>query len=112
MPRIPTFIFMGSKESDFVKNIDLTMKTFMPEKTIMDLRAHWRDNNLALDIMKRMNIGNLGGIVIGKGSGRRKENTKLLEANLDKIFKKKVDPEEKRKDDGYGNLLEKDNGKD
>lgn len=66
----------------------------------------------ALDIMTRINIVNLGGIVMGKGSGRRKENTKLVEANWDKIFKKKVDPEEKRKDDGYGNLLEKDNGKD
>ena len=54
-----------------------------------------------------------GGIVMGKGSGRRNENTKLVEANWDRIFnKKKVDPEEKRKDDGYGNLLEKDNGKD
>ncbi len=49
---------------------------------------------------------------MSKGSGRRNENTKLVEANWDKIFKKKVDPEEKRKDDGYGNLLEKDNGKD
>lgn len=27
----------------------------MPENTIMDLRAHWRDNKRALDIMKRMN---------------------------------------------------------
>ena len=49
---------------------------------------------------------------MSKGSGRRKENTKLVEANWDRIFnKKKVDPEEKREDDGYGNLLEKDNGK-
>ena len=31
------------------------MKAFMPENTIMDLRAHWRDNKRALDIMKRMN---------------------------------------------------------
>ena len=50
---------------------------------------------------------------MGKGSGRRIENKKLIEANWDKIFKKKkVDPEEKNEDDGYGNLLEKDNGKD
>jgi hypothetical protein len=46
---------MGSKDYDFVKNIYLTMKAFMPENTIMDLRAHWRDNKRALDIMKRMN---------------------------------------------------------
>ena len=31
------------------------MKAFMPDNTIMDLRAHWRDNKRALDIMKRMN---------------------------------------------------------
>ncbi len=55
MPRIPPFNFMGSKDYDFVKNIYLTMKAFMPESTIMDLRAHWRDNKRALDIMKRMN---------------------------------------------------------
>ncbi len=55
MPRIPPFNFMGSKDYDFVKNIYLTMKAFMPENTIMDLRAHWRDNKRALDIMKRMN---------------------------------------------------------
>lgn len=55
MPRIPPFNFMGSKDYDFVKNIYLTMKAFMPDNTIMDLRAHWRDNKRALDIMKRMN---------------------------------------------------------
>ncbi len=55
MPRIPPFNFMGNKDYDFVKNIYLTMKAFMPENTIMDLRAHWRDNKRALDIMKRMN---------------------------------------------------------
>ena len=55
MPKIPPFNFMGSKDYDFVKNIYLTMKAFMPENTIMDLRAHWRDNKRALDIMKRMN---------------------------------------------------------
>jgi hypothetical protein len=46
---------MGDKDYDFVKNIYLTMKTFMPENTIMELRSHWRDNKRALDIMKRMN---------------------------------------------------------
>lgn len=51
-------------------------------------------------------------LYMSKGSGRRNENTKLVEANWDKIFKKKIDPEEKSEDDGYGNLLEKDNGKD
>ena len=33
---------------------------------------------------------------MSKGSGRRNENTKLVEANWDKIFKKKTDPEEKK----------------
>ena len=46
---------MDKKDFDFVQNIYLTMKAFMPENTIMDLRAHWRDNKRALDIMKRMN---------------------------------------------------------
>ncbi len=55
MPRIPQLSFMDKKDYDFVKNIYLTMKAFMPENTIMDLRAHWRDNKRALDIMKRMN---------------------------------------------------------
>ena len=57
MPRIPPFNFMSSKDYDFVKNIYLTMKAFMPENTIMDLRAHWRDNKRALEIMQRMNPG-------------------------------------------------------
>ena len=57
MPRIPPFNFMGSKDYDFVKNIYLTMKAFMPENTILDLRAHWRDNKRALEIMQRMNPG-------------------------------------------------------
>lgn len=57
MPRIPPFNFMGSKDYDFVKNIYLTMKAFMPDNTIMDLRAHWRDNKRALEIMQRMNPG-------------------------------------------------------
>jgi len=48
---------MGSKDYDFVKNIYLTMKAFMPDNTIMDLRAHWRDNKRALEIMQRMNPG-------------------------------------------------------
>ena len=33
------------------------MKAFMPDNTIMDLRAHWRDNKRALEIMQRMNPG-------------------------------------------------------
>ena len=57
MPRIPPFNFMGSKDYDFVKNIYLTMKAFMPDNTIMDLRAHWRDKKRALEIMQRMNPG-------------------------------------------------------
>lgn len=57
MPRIPQLSFMDKKDYDFVKNIYLTMKAFMPENTIMDLRAHWRDNKRALEIMQRMNPG-------------------------------------------------------
>jgi hypothetical protein len=33
------------------------MKAFMPENTILDLRAHWRDNKRALDLLKRMDPG-------------------------------------------------------
>ena len=57
MPRIPQLSFMDKKDYDFVQNIYLTMKAFMPENTIMDLRAHWRDNKRALEIMQRMNPG-------------------------------------------------------
>ena len=57
MPRIPQLSFMDKKDYDFVKNIYLTMKAFMPENTILDLRAHWRDNKRALEIMQRMNPG-------------------------------------------------------
>ena len=42
---------------------------------------------------------------MSKGSGRRNENTKLVEANWDKIFKKKIDPEEAEPEDDYGNKL-------
>ena len=42
---------------------------------------------------------------MSKGSGRRNENTKLVEANWDKIFKKKIDPEETEPEDDYGNKL-------
>ena len=54
MPRIPQLSFMDKKDYDFVQNIYLTMKAFMPENTILDLRAHWRDNKRALDLLKRM----------------------------------------------------------
>ena len=57
MPRIPLLSFMDKKDFDFVQNIYLTMKAFMPDNTIMDLRAHWRDNKRALEIMQRMNPG-------------------------------------------------------
>jgi hypothetical protein len=57
MPRIPQLSFMDKKDYDFVQNIYLTMKAFMPENTILDLRAHWRDNKRALEIMQRMNPG-------------------------------------------------------
>ena len=54
MPRIPQLSFMDKKDYDFVQNIYLTMKAFMPENTILDLRAHWRDNKRALDLLERM----------------------------------------------------------
>ena len=48
---------MGTQDYDFIQNIYLTMKAFMPENTILDLRAHWRDNKRALDLLKRMDPG-------------------------------------------------------
>jgi hypothetical protein len=54
MPRIPLLSFMDKKDFDFVQNIYLTMKAFMPENTILDLRAHWRDNQRALALLERM----------------------------------------------------------
>jgi hypothetical protein len=57
MPKIPLLSFMDKKDFDFVQNIYLTMKAFMPENTILDLRAHWRDNKRALDLLKRMDPG-------------------------------------------------------
>ena len=48
---------MDKKDFDFVQNIYLTMKAFMPENTIMNLRSHWRDNKRALDLLKRMDPG-------------------------------------------------------
>ena len=45
---------MGKQDYDFIQNIYLTMKAFMPENTILDLRAHWRDNKRALDLLERM----------------------------------------------------------
>ena len=57
MPKIPQLNFMGKQDYDFIQNIYLTMKAFMPENTILDLRAHWRDNKRALDLLKRMDPG-------------------------------------------------------
>ena len=54
MPRIPQLSFMDKKDFDFVQNIYLTMKAFMPENTLLDLRAHWRDNQRALALLERM----------------------------------------------------------
>ena len=54
MPKIPPLNFMGKQDYDFIQNIYLTMKAFMPENTILDLRAHWRDNKRALDLLERM----------------------------------------------------------
>jgi len=57
LPKIPQLNFMGKQDYDFIQNIYLTMKAFMPENTILDLRAHWRDNKRALDLLKRMDPG-------------------------------------------------------
>ena len=54
MPKIPQLDFMGKQDYDFIQNIYLTMKAFMPENRIVDLRAHWRDNKRALDLLERM----------------------------------------------------------
>jgi hypothetical protein len=45
---------MGKQDHDFIQNIYLTMKAFMPENRIVDLRSHWRDNKRALDLLERM----------------------------------------------------------
>ena len=57
LPKIPQLNFMGKQDYDFIQNIYLTMKAFMPENRIVDLRAHWRDNKRALDLLKRMDPG-------------------------------------------------------
>ena len=54
MPKIPQLNFMGKQDYDFIQNIYLTMKAYMPENRIVDLRAHWRDNKRALDLLERM----------------------------------------------------------
>ena len=54
MPKIPQLNFMGKQDYDFIQNIYLTMKAFMPENRIVDLRSHWRDNKRALDLLERM----------------------------------------------------------
>jgi len=54
VPKIPQLNFMGKQDYDFIQNIYLTMKAFMPENTILDLRAHWRDNKRALALLERM----------------------------------------------------------
>ena len=54
MPKIPQLDFMGKQDYDFIQNIYLTMKAFMPENRIVDLRSHWRDNKRALDLLERM----------------------------------------------------------
>ena len=54
MPKIPQLNFMGKQDYDFIQNIYLTMKAFMPENKILYLRAHWRDNKRALDLLERM----------------------------------------------------------
>ena len=75
-----------------------------------------------------MKYVNLGGIVISKGSSRRKQeitdkqlqdawdrifiSKKKYEKAIEEIRKKKLSPEDEGDDDGYGNLLEKNNGKD
>ena len=56
-----------------------------------------------------------GETVMSKGSSRRKQEItdKQLQDAWDRIFKNhpKEDPEENKVDDGYGNIVDKDNAK-
>jgi len=86
MPRIPQLSFMDKKDYDFVQNIYLTMKAFMPENRIVDLRSHWRDNKRALDLLERMDP---------KLHAQLIEDFKIRKAEIQEKNIKNRDPNEK-----------------
>ena len=86
MPKIPQLDFMGKQDYDFIQNIYLTMKAFMPETTILDLRAHWRDNKRALDLLERMDP---------KLHAQLIEDFKIRKAEIQEKNIKNRDPNEK-----------------
>ena len=77
---------MNKKDFDFVQNIYLTMKAFMPENTILDLRAHWRDNQRALALLERMDP---------KLHAQLIEDFKIRKAEIQEKNIKNRDPNEK-----------------
>ena len=77
---------MGKQDYDFIQNIYLTMKAFMPENTILDLRAHWRDNKRALDLLERMDP---------KLHAQLIEDFKIRKAEIQEKNIKNRDPNEK-----------------
>ena len=86
MPKIPQLDFMGKPDYDFIQNIYLTMKAFMPENRIVDLRAHWRDNKRALDLLERMDP---------KLHAQLIEDFKIRKAEIQEKNIKNRDPNEK-----------------
>ena len=86
MPKIPQLDFMGKRDYDFIQNIYLTMKAFMPENRIVDLRAHWRDNKRALDLLERMDP---------KLHAQLIEDFKIRKAEIQEKNIKNRDPNEK-----------------
>lgn len=86
MPKIPQLDFMGKQDYDFIQNIYLTMKAFMPENRIVDLRAHWRDNKRALDLLERMDP---------KLHAQLIEDFKIRKAEIQEKNIKNRDPNEK-----------------
>ena len=77
---------MGKQDYDFIQNIYLTMKAFMPENRIVDLRAHWRDNKRALDLLERMDP---------KLHAQLIEDFKIRKAEIQEKNIKNRDPNEK-----------------
>ena len=86
MPKIPQLDFMGKQDYDFIQNIYLTMKAFMPENRIVDLRAHWRDNKRALDLLERIDP---------KLHAQLIEDFKIRKAEIQEKNIKNRDPNEK-----------------
>ena len=58
----------------------------MPENTILDLRAHWRDNKRALDLLERMDP---------KLHAQLIEDFKIRKAEIQEKNIKNRDPNEK-----------------